>query len=118
MNDMKSVFKLLLQENMDQKQEAATSQQQYALPRLMAALAEKTKLQQQCEEATDYVRELETHLAHAAEEQVDPEELEEILIELDSHKKAFKGLMNQYNCLERSKSELEHEYKRLQSQNP
>lgn len=51
-----------------------------------------------------------------ADDHVDPAELEEILVELESHKKAMKGLTNQYNILEREKLEIEAKYKQLVEQ--
>ena len=69
----------------------------------------KESYQKTCE----YVKELEQQLMQMSEEQVDPEELEEILIELESHKKALKGLTNQYNTLEQAKNEIEEKYQSL-----
>lgn len=53
-----------------------------------------------------------------SEEQIDPEEFEEILIELESHKKALKGLTNQYNAMEHLKDDLQLRYNQLQASCP
>ena len=53
----------------------------------------------------DYVKDLEAKLMQVWDQQADPEELEAALVELESHKKALKGLTSQYNSLEREHTE-------------
>lgn len=66
----------------------------------------------------NYSKDLEKQLMQLSEEQIDPEEFEEILIELESHKKALKGLTNQYNAMENLKDELQVRYNKLKASCP
>ena len=76
----------------------------------MQALAqERDQLAKHLQDARNAVAVLEEQVERFSEQQVDPEELEEVLIELESHKKALKALTSQYNVLEQHKNELERQ---------
>mmetsp|Transcript_8240 Transcript_8240/g.8106 ORF Transcript_8240/g.8106 Transcript_8240/m.8106 type:complete len:187 (-) Transcript_8240:34-594(-) len=111
MADIKSIIQLLLKENVKQK---------HSLDKLKESLqksdTDRDELESALQRTIVYTKTLEQEIINLTQ---DPEYLRqleddsEMLLELESHKKALKGLTSQYNQLERKLEDITMENKAL-----
>ena len=111
MNDIKTVLSILLKNNVEQKEAVIT-----LTHNLKVIEEERDELEGAWTRTVEYTKNLEEEILEMTG---DPEYLRQIgedtetYIELESHKKALKGLTSQYNQLERKLDEVTRKYEEL-----
>jgi chromosome segregation ATPase len=111
MNDIKTVLTILLKNNMEQKEAVITLTQS-----IKELEEERDELEGALTRTVEYTKNLEEEIIEITG---DPECLRQIgedtemCMELESHKKALKGLTSQYNQLEHKMDDVSRKYEDL-----
>ena len=115
MNDVKTVLSILLKNNLEQKEMAITLS-----CNIKELEEERDEIEGALTRTVEYTKNLEEEIMEMTG---DPEYLRQIgeetemSLELESHKKALKGLTSQYNQLEHKMDDLGRKYEELKKDN-